>query len=110
LANDASGRDLGWFFDAYLYHAALPELVEERSGKQLKLRWKLKDGGAFPMPLEVRVNGSIEKLAMTDGGGELTLPDHASYTIDPYSRILRQEARIDEWQRAEEERKKKAKK
>lgn len=108
FANDASGRDLGWFFDAYLYHAALPELVEERSDDQLKLRWKLKDGGAFPMPLQVRVNDRIETLAMADGSGTLTLPPHAGYTIDPSSRILRQEVRIDEWQRAEEQRKKKA--
>jgi aminopeptidase N len=110
FANQASGRDLGWFFDAYLYHAALPELVEERVGNQLKLSWKLKDGGAFPMPLEVRVNERIEKLAMSDGKGELTLPAGASYTIDPSSRILRQEAHIEEWQRAEEAKKKKAKK
>jgi aminopeptidase N len=37
FANEASGRDLQWFFDAYLYHAALPELVEERSADKLKL-------------------------------------------------------------------------
>ncbi|NGZ88281.1 M1 family metallopeptidase [Duganella aceris] len=110
FANQASGRDLGWFFDAYLYHAALPELVEERSGDKLKLSWKLKDGGAFPMPLEVRVDERVEKLAMTDGKGELTLPAGAGYTIDPASRVLRQQAHIEEWQRAEEARKKKAKK
>jgi aminopeptidase N len=101
LANAASGRDLGWFFDAYLYHAALPELVEERSGNQLRLRWKLKHGGAFPMPLEVRVNNRIEQLPMSDGHGELSLPAHALVTIDPQSRVLRQLAQIDEWKLAE---------
>jgi aminopeptidase N len=109
IANEVSGRDLGWFFDAYLYHAALPELVEERNGDQLKLSWKLKDGGAFPMPLEVRVNNRIEKLAMTDGKGELTLPPQALVTIDPNSRVLRQLAHIDEWKLQEEARKKKEK-
>ncbi len=109
IVNEVSGRDLGWFFDAYLYHAALPELVEERKGDKLQLQWKLKDGGAFPMPLEVRVGDRIERLEMADGKGELTVPAGALYTVDPRSRVLRQEAHIDEWQAAEEARKKKAK-
>ncbi len=110
IANEVSGRDLGWFFDAYLYHAALPELVEERCGDKLELSWKLKEGGAFPMPVEVRVGDHIAKVAMADGKGELTLPPQALYTIDPSSRVLRQLAHIDEWRLQEEARKKKAKK
>ena len=109
FANEASGRDLNWFFDAYLYHAALPQLVEERSAGKLKLRWKLKDGGAFPLPIEVRINDRIEKLAMTNGEGELALPPNALVTIDPQSRVLRQQDHIDEW-KAIEDQKKKAKK
>jgi len=108
IVKDVSGRNLDWFFDAYLYHAALPELVEEREGDKLKLHWKLKDGGAFPMPIEVRVGDRIERLDMADGKGELTLPAGELYTIDPHSRVLRQEAHIDEWQAEEKERKKKA--
>ena len=109
FANEASGRDLSWFFDGYLYHAALPELVEERSADKLKLTWKLKDGGTFLLPVEVRINKRIEKLAMADGHGELPLPPHALVTIDPNSRVLRQQDYIDEW-KAIEDKKKKAKK
>lgn len=109
FANEASGRDLSWFFDGYLYHAALPELVEERSADKLKLTWKLKDGGTFPLPVEVRINNRIEKLAMADGHGELPLPPHALVTIDPNSRVLRQQDYIDAW-KAIEDKKKKAKK
>ncbi|SHN44715.1 Peptidase family M1 [Duganella sacchari] len=109
FANEASGRDLCWFFDGYLYHAALPELVEERSADKLKLTWKLKDGGTFPLPVEVRINNRIEKLAMADGHGELPLPPHALVTIDPNSRVLRQQDYIDAW-KAIEDKKKKAKK
>jgi aminopeptidase N len=106
IANEVSGRDLQWFFNAYLYHAALPELVETRDGDTLRLRWQTADGGAFPMPLEVRVDDRIEKLAMTDDHGELTVPARALVTIDPYSRVLRQEAHIDAWKRDEAARKK----
>jgi aminopeptidase N len=107
FSNEASGRDLNWFFDAYLYHAALPELVEERSGDKLTLRWKLKDGGAFPMPIEVRVNERIEKLPMRDGVGVVTVPPHAMVTIDPMSRVLRQQPWIDAWKAADEKKKSK---
>jgi aminopeptidase N len=107
FSNEASGRDLNWFFDAYLYHAALPELVEERSGDKLTLRWKLKDGGAFPMPIEVRVNERIEKLPMSDGVGVITMPPHAMVTIDPMSRVLRQQPWIDAWKAADEKKKSK---
>ncbi|MYM76148.1 M1 family peptidase [Duganella sp. FT134W] len=107
FSNEASGRDLNWFFDAYLYHAALPELVEERNGDQLTLRWKLKDGGAFPMPIEVRVNQRIEKLPMSNGVGVVTVPAHAMVTIDPMSRVLRQQPWIDAWKAADEKKKSK---
>ncbi|MBP1208334.1 aminopeptidase N [Duganella sp. 1411] len=111
IVNQMAGRDLNWFFDAYLYHAALPELVEARDGDTLRLSWKLKDGGPFPMPLEVRIlddqGERIVQLPMSGGRGELTLPANALYTIDPGSRVLRQQAHIDEWKRDDDERKKK---
>ncbi|MES2149063.1 MAG: M1 family metallopeptidase [Pseudomonadota bacterium] len=106
IVNEISGRDLGWFFDAYLYHAALPELEAVRDGDKLRLSWKLKDGGAFPMPLEVRVGEHLETLAMAGGRGELTLPPAATYTIDPHSKVLRYEAHIEDWKRDAAERKK----
>ena len=107
--NKVSGQDLGWFFDAYLYHAALPELVETREGDLLRLQWKLKDGGAFPMPLEVRVDDRIVTLPMTGGKGELRLPAHALVTIDPRARVLRDEPQFEAWKADAKERAKKAK-
>jgi aminopeptidase N len=109
IVNQITGRDLGWFFDAYLYHAALPELVATRNGDKLQLNWKLKDGGAFPLPVEVRVGDRIERLAMTDGKGELTMPANMHYTLDPHSRVLRHEPQFEEWQADEKERAKKKK-
>jgi len=107
LCNEISQQDLGWFFDAYLYHAALPELVEQRSGNQLTLTWKLKDGGSFPMPIEVRVNDRIERLSMANGQGTLQLPPHARVTIDPASRVLRHAPHIDAWKAEQNQTKKK---
>ncbi|WP_374358842.1 M1 family metallopeptidase [Pseudoduganella danionis] len=107
LCNEISGQDLGWFFDAYLYHAALPELLEQRQGDQLTLTWKLKDGGSFPMPIEVRVNERIERLSMSNGQGTLQLPPHARVTIDPATRVLRHAPHIDAWKAEQNQPKKK---
>ena len=39
IVNEATGRDLNWFFDVYLYQAELPELSHASEGK-LTLHWK----------------------------------------------------------------------
>ncbi len=107
IVNAVSGRDLGWFFDAYLYHAELPELLATREGSRLQLTWKLKHEARFPMPVEVRVNDHIETLTMTDGHGELTLPANATYTLDPHDKVLRVQAYLDEWKLDRAQRRKK---
>ncbi|QYF95986.1 M1 family metallopeptidase [Massilia sp. PAMC28688] len=106
IVREVSGRDLDWFFNAYLYQAALPELVAQRDGERLMLSWKLKQGGVFPMPVEVRVGDRIETVAMSGGVGELVVPVGTSYQLDPQSRVLRHEPQIEAWRQQVEERKK----
>ena len=48
LANAASGRDLQWFFDVYMYQNDLPELVVT-PGRQY-LDHALEDGKEHPLP------------------------------------------------------------
>ena len=96
LVREEAGRDLTWFFDAYLRRAALPELVETRSGDTLTLEWRA--GGAFPMPVEVQVDGRIERVAMEDGRGTLAVPADAHIVIDPMSRVLRRNAAVERFQ------------
>ncbi|MCD2315136.1 M1 family metallopeptidase [Sphingomonas sp. IC-11] len=96
IVKEESGRDLGWFFDAYLRRAALPELVETRSGDRLRLEWK--SGGPFPMPIEVKVGGRIERVNMDAGAAELTLPPGAHVVIDPMARVLRRSIAVERFQ------------
>jgi aminopeptidase N len=96
--NAATGRDYGWFFDVYLFSAPLPELVATRDATGLSLRWKVAGDKPFPMPLQVRVDGRDIDVAMADGRGRIELPPHALYTIDPHSRVLREEPRFKAWQ------------
>ncbi|QJD99520.1 M1 family metallopeptidase [Massilia forsythiae] len=107
LAERASGRDLGWFFQAYLYQAALPDLQATRSGNTLQLAWKTEKNTPFPMPVEVRAGTRLLTVPMTDGRGSVALGDGETYTLDPHSKLLRREEHIERFQKYQEEQKKK---
>ena len=53
IAERVSEVELGWFFQAYLRTAALPELVHSTKDGVLTMEWRAPGGGAFPMPVEV---------------------------------------------------------
>lgn len=97
LVNEESGRDLTWFFRAYLYQAALPDLRQTREGDLLKLDWVTGDGGSFPMPVEIEVDGQQTTLPMTGNHGEITVPAGAHVLIDPHDRALRRLDYIETW-------------
>ncbi len=99
LMNAAAGRDLTWFFDIYLREAALPELIETRTGDTLNLQWKTPRTAPFPLPVEIAVNGETRKLAMAGGSETIRVPASAHVVIDPMARILRRSAAIEAMQR-----------
>lgn len=96
--NAATGRDYQWFFDVYLYSAALPGLQATHEGNRLALRWKTPGDKPFPMPVEVRAGDRVVTLGMQDGQGSVDLPVGASYTLDPHSKLLRALPHIVEYQ------------
>lgn len=98
IVNQVTGQDYGWFFRGYLYNAALPVLEETREGGRLRLQWTTGDGEAFPMPLEVEIDGAVQTVAMTGGRGEIAVPTDAHILIDPQNKVLRQMDVIDELQ------------
>lgn len=95
IVNEETGGDYGWFFHGYLYQAALPDLIETREGDRLNLRWATGDGAAFPMPVEVEVDGQVQVVAMTGGQGSIRVPANAHILIDPANKVLRRMERID---------------
>jgi aminopeptidase N len=97
IAERTSGRSLDWFFQAYMYQAALPELQATQSGSTLQLSWKTEKGTPFPMPVEVRVGERVVTLPMTNGAGTVELPAGAAWTLDPHSKILRREPHIERY-------------
>ena len=103
IVNKVTGGNYDWFFQVYLYQAALPELSAVRDGDTLRLAWKTPADLPFPMPVEVRIGKDIQTVPMALGFGELHLPAGATYTLDPHSRVLRRAEHIEQFQKFREE-------
>ena len=97
IVNEEAGRDLTWFFRGYLYQAVLPDLHETRDGGRLHLEWVTGDGAAFPMPVEVEIDGRRLTVPMTDGRGDIAVDERAHVLIDPDSKVLRRLDFIEIW-------------
>lgn len=90
IAEDVSGRELGWFFEVYLRQAALPELQVERRDEVLELSWQAPGVEAFPMPVEVQIDGEVQRVHVPQEGATVPLAGDEEVEIDPDSWILRQ--------------------
>jgi aminopeptidase N len=113
IVNQVTGKDWGWFFDVYLNEAALPDLVQERQGDTLRLRWVTPNNKPFPMPVEVDVDGRRLKVAMDGNSGSLPVPAGAHIVLDPGAKILRRSIDIEKfhaWQKEQAEKAEAAKK
>ncbi len=93
------GKDMSWFFDAYLYQAALPELVMERQGDVVRLSWKTPANQPFVMPVDIEIDGRPYTIEMRDGTAAFSAPASAHILLDPQSKVLRARPYIDEWKR-----------
>ncbi|HXH17285.1 MAG TPA: M1 family metallopeptidase [Sphingomonas sp.] len=89
LVRQVTGKDYRWFFDVYLRQAALPELVETRTGNTLALAWKVPGNRPFPLPVQVQVDGKTRTVAMIGGKASLSVPAGAHVVIDPDALVLR---------------------
>jgi aminopeptidase N len=89
-AEAVSGRDLDWFFDAYLYHATPPRLDVQRQDATLRLQWQTPSPTGFPMPLDVAVGDTTRRVAMEESTATVPLPsDTTQVTVDPKGWVLR---------------------
>ncbi len=92
IAERETKRELDWFFELYLRQAKLPKLTSEFAGGKLRLRWETPQGLAFPMPVEIEIDGTMRRVELPNGSAEVDLGGEKEPLIDPNNWILRETA------------------
>jgi aminopeptidase N len=109
IVAQVTGRDWGWFFDAYLRQGPLPRLEATRDGSTLRLAWRTGAKEPFSLPVEIEVAGKLVRVPMAGGRGRVRLPSpDAHVVLDPAGRVLRDDPAIAAWQKQEEDARKAA--
>lgn len=89
IAEQQSGKNLGWFFEVYVRQPVLPKLITETNENQLTLRWQTPNNLPFPMPIEVKIGNETKRYEMPNGSVTIPIPLGAQYTIDPNGWVLK---------------------
>ncbi|HRH44103.1 MAG TPA: M1 family metallopeptidase [Pyrinomonadaceae bacterium] len=90
IAEEESGMKLDWFFEVYLRQPALPKLVKETNGDRTDLHWETPNNLPFSMPIDVEIDGKIQRVEMKDGKG-VVMTKGVAPKIDPKGWVLKAE-------------------
>jgi aminopeptidase N len=102
VMEDVSGKDLGWFFDQWLYRAGSPVLEGgwryDAAAKKIEIDLaEVQPGEVYRLPLEVAVKGAggvpaaIAKIEMTAARQHFEIPaerEPAAVELDPNTWVL----------------------
>ncbi len=89
IAEAVSEEELGWFFEVYVRQPELPQLLVTRAGNEMRLRWEVPGGLSFPLPVDVLVNGVVQRVPMAGGEGMIEVAAGDEVEVDPESWLLR---------------------
>lgn len=92
IAEQESKMELDWFFEVYLRQPQLPRLGTSGSGAGsagvMNLSWETPNNMKFPMPIDIEIDGKIQRIEMKDGKATVkysgSLPN-----IDPKGWVLK---------------------
>ena len=93
IAEADSGMKLDWLFEMYLRQPNLPKLVVAGPADcavncPLLLRWETPNNMPFPMPVDVEIDGKIQRVEMPDGKGTVTYSGKPP-VVDPKGWVLK---------------------
>ncbi|MFT5051140.1 MAG: aminopeptidase N [Chlamydiales bacterium] len=91
LVKEEHGASLDWFFEVYLRQPHLPRLLSERSDDGLQLRWEVPGDLPFPMPVELAVDGVLQRYEVPSGGVRVELGAGQQAQIDPHGWLLKKD-------------------
>lgn len=83
ICEQESGKPLGWFFDVYLRQPQLPKLVSKVEGQQITLRWETPQNLPFNFPIEVKINGKIQRVDLGKESISLSFNPGDKPEVDP---------------------------
>ncbi len=96
IAEEESKMELDWFFEVYLRQPKLPKLINEMvsdnrkggNGWIVNLKWEIPNDLPFPMPVDVVVDGKIQRVEMKNGTATIDVTGSRP-VIDPKGWILK---------------------
>ncbi len=93
IAEQESKMKLDWFFEVYLRQPKLPKLIGTAisncsSNCKMDLSWETPNNMPFPMPIDVEINGKIQRVEMKDGKGSISFTGPVP-VIDPKGWVLK---------------------
>lgn len=107
LMEQASGLELGWFFDQWLKRPGMPKLAGtwryDAAAKQIELDLQqIHTGAPFRLPLEVGVTAAggqprVHRIELTGAQGRFTIPadaEPAGILLDPNTWVLMESAGV----------------
>jgi len=93
IAEQESGMKLDWLFEVYLRQPKLPRLgtsgVGSGSSGVMQLSWEIPNNMPFPMPIDVEINGKIQRIEMPNGRATVNFTG-TPLVIDPKGWVLKQ--------------------
>jgi aminopeptidase N len=92
IAEEESKMDLDWLFEMYLRQPKLPRLgtagMGAGSSGVMWLSWETPNNMPFPMPIDVEINGKLQRVEMKNGKATINYTG-APPKIDPNGWVLR---------------------
>jgi hypothetical protein len=88
MAESVTGQDLDWFVNVYLRQPYLPVLNSEIGDNKLEIRWDAPDNLTFPMPVDVKIGETIQRVEVPASGVILNFAPDEKPEIDPDNKIL----------------------
>ena len=92
IAEQESGMKLDWLFEVYLRQPKLPRLgtsgIGSGSSAVMHLSWETPNNMPFPMPIDVEINGKIQRIEMPNGKATVNFTGNPPI-VDPKGWVLK---------------------
>lgn len=88
ICEEESDQELEWFFELYVRQPKLPVLRSRVEDNQLRLQWETPDNLPFPMPVDVMIDGKVQRVAIPVAGVTIPLKEGQRPEVDPQRWVL----------------------